>query len=384
MSSLPTPLEGIRVVDFTTAMAGPTMAMLLADFGADVVKVEPPGGESSRTWGSTRYGDGDMSALFLALNRNKSSVTIDLKSEQGRAAAERLVSEADVVLESFKPGVADRLGIGYERLAALRPGLVYCSVSGFGQTGPLREQPGYDQLLQAFSGHMSITGEPGRSSVRIGPSAIDLVTGAHAALGVVLALRVRDQTGEGQHVETSLYDSSLHLITQYIADYTGSGRLPGKPGGGFAFLMPYGMYQARDREFYLGVGTEAMFEKLCGALGAPALLEDPRFAENPGRVAHRAELDGELAPLFAAQDAAHWVAVCTELGIPASITKNVAEVVEEPQALAREMIVDTGIDGVRTAGLPIKLSLTPATIRRQPPPLGADNERLLRDRQSAG
>jgi crotonobetainyl-CoA:carnitine CoA-transferase CaiB-like acyl-CoA transferase len=377
MSALAAPLEGIRVIDFTTAMAGPTLAMLLADFGADVVKVEPPGGESSRTWGSTRYGDGDMSALFLALNRNKASVTLDLKSEQGRAAAERLVSEADVVLESFKPGVADRLGVGYERLSALRPGLVYCSISGFGQSGPLREQPGYDQLLQAFSGHMSITGEPDRPSVRIGPSAIDLLTGAHAAFGVALALRVRDQTGEGQHVETSLYDSSVHLITQYIADFTGSGRLPGKPGGGFAFLMPYGMYQARDREFYLGVGTEVMFEKLCGALGARHLLADPRFAENPGRVAHRAELDAELAPLFAAEDAAHWVGICLELGIPASIVKNVGEVVDEPQAHAREMVVETGVDGVRTAGLPIKLSRTPATIRRPPPPLGADNERIL-------
>jgi crotonobetainyl-CoA:carnitine CoA-transferase CaiB-like acyl-CoA transferase len=346
------------------------MAMLLGDFGAEVIKVEPPGGESSRVWGSARFGAGDMSGLFLALNRNKASVTIDLKSLEGKAAVYDLVLQADVVLESFKPGVADRLGIGYERLSELKPDLVYCSVSGFGQTGPLREQPGYDQLLQAFSGHMSITGEPGRPSVRIGPS--------------VLALRVRDQTGVGQHVETSLYDSSLHLITHYIADYTGSGRLPGKAGGGFAFLAPYGMYQARDRELYLGVGTEVMFEKLCEALGASHLPQDSRFADNPARVAHREELDAELAPLFATEDAAHWVEVCMDLGIPASIVKNVSEVVEEPQALAREMIIETGIDGVRTAGLPIKLSSTPATVRRQPPSLGADNDRILGPPQTAG
>jgi crotonobetainyl-CoA:carnitine CoA-transferase CaiB-like acyl-CoA transferase len=371
------PLAGVRIVDFTTAMAGPAASMLLADFGADVVKVEPPDGESSRRWGSARFGDrGDRSGLFLALNRNKASVTVDLKSEAGAAAVERLVRDADVVMESFKPGVAERLGIGYEQLSALRPDLIYVSVSGFGQTGPLREQPGYDQLLQAFSGHMSITGEPDRPSVRIGPSAIDLITGAHAAFGVVLALRVREQTGAGQHLETSLYDSSLHLISHYIADYTGSGRLPGKIGGSFAFLAPYGMFAARDREIYVGVGTDTMFAKLCYALGAPELAGDPRFATNPERVARRDELDETLAPLFAAGDAASWVETFLRLGIPASLVNDISEVVAQDQALAREMIVESGVEGVRTAGLPLKLSLTPARIRRPPPSLGADNALL--------
>jgi crotonobetainyl-CoA:carnitine CoA-transferase CaiB-like acyl-CoA transferase len=371
------PLAGIRVLDFTTAMAGPAASMLLADFGAEVIKVEPPEGESSRRWGTARFGDrGDTSGLFLALNRNKASVTVDLKSEEGAAAVARLVRDADVVMESFKPGVADRLGVGYEQLAKLRPDLVYVSVSGFGQTGPLREQPGYDQLLQAFSGHMSITGEPDRPSVRIGPSAIDLITGAHAALGVVLALRVRDRTGAGQYLETSLYDSSLHLISHYIADYTGSGRLPGKIGGSFAFLAPYGMFAARDREIYVGVGTDAMFAKLCHALGAPEIAADPRFATNPERVARRDELDEALAPLFAAGDAERWVSTFLGLGIPASLVNDISEVVVEEQALAREMIVESGVEAVRTAGLPLKLSLTPARIRRPPPSLGADNALL--------
>jgi formyl-CoA transferase len=359
-------------------MAGPAASMLLADFGAEVIKVEPPEGESSRRWGSARFGEtGDSSGLFLALNRNKRSITLDLKSAAGAAAVARLVRDADVVLESFKPGVADRLGVGYAQLSELKPDLVYCSVSGFGQTGPLREQPGYDQLLQAFSGHMSITGEPGRPSVRIGPSAIDLLTGAHAAYGVVLALRVRDRTGAGQHLETSLYDSSLHLISHYIADYTGSGVMTGKLGGGFAFLAPYGMFAARDREVYIGVGTDAMFTKLCNALGASQLAADPRFADNPARVAHRDELDAELAPLFAARDGAELVEVCLALGIPASLVSDLSEVVVQEQALAREMIVETGIDGVRTAGLPLKLGRTPATIRRPPPSLGADNDAVL-------
>jgi formyl-CoA transferase len=376
--ALEAPLDGIRVLDFTTAMAGPAASMLLADFGAEVIKVEPPEGESSRRWGSARFGEnGDSSGLYLALNRNKRSITLDLKSSEGAAAVARLARDADVVLESFKPGVADRLGVGYAKLSEQRPDLVYCSVSGFGQTGPLRGQPGYDQLLQAFAGHMSITGEPDRPSVRIGPSAIDLLTGAHAAFGVVLALRVRDRTGVGQHIETSLYDSSLHLISHYIADYTGSGVMTGKLGGGFAFLAPYGMFAARDREVYIGVGTDGMFAKLCEALGAPALVTDPRFAGNQARVAHRAELDAELAPLFAAHDGAELVERCLGLGIPASLVSDLSEVVEQQQALAREMIVESGIDGVRTAGLPLKLGRTPATIRHPPPALGADNEAVL-------
>ena len=365
------PLDGIRIIDFTTAMAGPSAAMLLADFGADVVKVEPPGGEGSRTWGTARFGPGgQFSGLFLALNRNKSSVVVDLKTEDGRARAHELMREADVVMESFKPGGAERLGIGYATARELRPDVVYCSISGFGHTGPLRDRPGYDQLLQAYAGHMSVTGEPDRPSVRIGPSAVDLLTGAHAAYGVLLALRERDRTGEGQHVETSLYDASVQLVTHYIADYTGSGNLPGKVGGGFAFLAPYGMFQARDREFYMGVGSDRMFAALCGAIGREDLVADPRFARNGERIAHRAELDAELEPVLLTRDGEEWVTLCTELGIPASLVSTIAEVVEQEQAHAREMVVDTGIDGVRTAGVPVKLSRTPGSVRRPPPRLG--------------
>jgi crotonobetainyl-CoA:carnitine CoA-transferase CaiB-like acyl-CoA transferase len=371
----PPPLEGIRVLDFTTAMAGPTASMLLADFGAAVVKVEPPEGESSRRWGVSRFGPaGDQTGLFAALNRNKASITVDLKAPEGQSAVHALAAQADVVIESFKPGVAARLGIGYEQLSGEHPRLVYCSISGFGQSGPLREHPGYDQLLQAYAGHMSVTGEAGRPSVRIGPSAIDLVTGAHAAYGIVLALRERDRSGRGQHLETSLYDSSLHLITHFIADYTGSGQMPGKLGGDFAFLAPYGMFQGSDREFYMGVGTDTMFAKLCAALAVPALAQDPRFVSNGARLEHRAELAAVLEPLFAAHEAAHWIELCRELGIPASLVSDLSEVIDQEQALAREMVLETGIPGVRSAGIPIKLSRTPGTVRRPPPSLGADDD----------
>jgi crotonobetainyl-CoA:carnitine CoA-transferase CaiB-like acyl-CoA transferase len=369
------PLEGIRVLDFTQAMAGPACSMLLGDLGADVVKVEPPGGEGSRTWGAARFGpDGQFSALYLAFNRNKASIVLDLKSEDGLSRALELAQEADVVIEGFKPGVAERLGIGYAQLAGLKEDLVYCSISGFGQTGPLRTRPGYDQLLQAYAGHLSITGEPDRPSVRIGPSAIDLLTGAHAAFGILAALRERDRSGRGQWLETSLYDSSIHLVSHFIADYTGSGALQSKRGGSFPFLAPYGMYEARDREFFMGVGTDRMFARLCRALARDDLADDPRFATNDRRVEHREELDAELAAVFGGDDARRWVGLCQELDIPASEVSTIAEVAVQEQALARSMIVDTGVGSVRTAGIPVKLSRTPGAIRRPAPRLGENGD----------
>jgi len=375
---LQAPLDGIRVLDFTQAMAGPDCSMLLADFGAEVVKVEPPGGDGSRSWGSSRFGPGgQFSALYLAFNRNKASIEVDLKSAAGKEAAKDLIARSDVVIEGFRPGVAYRLGIGYEQVAAIRSDIVYCSISGFGQTGPLRERPGYDQLLQAYAGHMSITGEPARPSVRIGPSAIDLLTGAHAAFGILVALRDRDRSGKGQHVETSLYDSSVHLVSHFIADYTGSRSLQPKTGGSFPFLAPYGMYRASDREFFMGVGTDRMFERLCPALGREDLVVDPRFATNDRRVLHRDELDAALAPIFSSDVAGKWVGLCLELDIPTSEVCTIAEIVTQGQALAREMVVETGVGSVRTAGIPVKLSRTPGAIRRPAPRLGEDDASAL-------
>ena len=371
------PLDGIRVLELTAAMAGPTCCMLLGDFGAEVIKVEPASGDNARTWGVGRYGDdGEFSGLFLALNRNKASVALDLKSEQGKRGLERLLPTMDVVVENFKPGVAERLGVGYEQAKAARPDVIYCSLSGFGQTGPLRDRPALDNLLQAYAGHLSVTGEPDRPSVRIGPSAIDLLTGAHAAYGIMLALRDRDRSGEGQRIDTSLYDSAVHLVSNYIAEATGTGTVPGKPGPYFSFLAPYGMFFARDREFYVGVSNDPMYERFCRAIDRPDLLEDPRFASNAERVQSRDQLHGELIPYFRERDAEQWVGTLLDAGIPASLVNNVAEVADQEQAREREMIVDTGIDGVRTAGIPIKLERTPGEIRRPAPSLGADTAEL--------
>ena len=275
------PLTGVAVVDFTTAAAGPVCTMLLADFGASVIKVEPPGGESGRRWGVSRFGANDeFSSTFLAYNRNKSSVTVDLKESGGRRALQRLLDQADVVVENYRPGVTERLGIDYETLRQSNPGLVYCSISGFGQVGPMRERPAYDMLIQAYTGHTSVTGYPGQPPVRIGHSAIDLLAGAHAAFGIALALRHRDKTGEGQYVDTSLYESGLHLVSHFIAEFTGTGRAPGKGGARYAFLAPYGLFEAADCSFCMGVSGERMWRDFCSTAGLSQFLCDPLFEDN--------------------------------------------------------------------------------------------------------
>jgi crotonobetainyl-CoA:carnitine CoA-transferase CaiB-like acyl-CoA transferase len=373
------PLAGIRVIDFSIAMAGPTCSLLLADFGADVIKVERPAGkEMTRSWGTHYHGPNkEFSGLFLALNRNKRGITLDLKSPSDLEIVGELIKTADVVLENFRPGVADRLGFGYQRALELNPRIVYASISGFGQSGPLRDRPGLDMLLQAYCGHLSVTGEEGRPSVRIGHSAIDLLTGTHAAYGIVLALRERDRTGLGQRVDTSLYEGAIQLMTHYIAVCSGSGEVPGKSGPFFAFSSPYGVFNARDREFFMGAADNRMYRSLCELIGRPELIDDERYKTNADRIAHRDELHAEIIPVFATKDAQDWVDLMTEVNIPASLVATVAEVIEQPQAQARDMIVHTGVENVYSAGLPIKLDRTPGSIRRRAPAPGEHNEEIL-------
>ncbi|HVZ12883.1 MAG TPA: CoA transferase [Bauldia sp.] len=375
------PLAGIRVLDFTQAMSGPTCSMLLGDFGADVIKIEPHTGDNSRKWGSARYGrNNEFSSLYLALNRNKRSISIDLKNPEGIALVHRMVAESDVVLENFKPGVMARLGLGYDALCKINPRIVYCSISGFGQTGPLAARPGYDQLMQAYAGLLSVTGEPGRTTVRIGPSAIDILTGSNAALGILAALLERDRSGRGQIVDTSLYESALHMMTHMIADYTGTSKLPGKTGAYFPFLAPYGIFQASNREFYIGASNQAMWTKLCEAIGRKDLTEDPRFLTNAERSRNQRPLYDILEPIFRSQTAEHWVALAQRLDIPTSLLHDLSEVVAQEQALARDSVVPIeGQGAVRSAGIPIKLSATPGTIRRPPPSLASDTADILAD-----
>lgn len=374
----PQPLADIRVIDFSANAAGPSCTQLLANFGAEVIKVEPPGGDSTRQWGAVRVGPGDaFTPTFLSMNMNKASVMVDLKSPEGARQVRELIAGADVVVESFAPGVASRLGIGYEQVSASKPEIVYCSVSGYGQTGPMSARPGFDMLMQAYAGHMSITGEEGRPSVRSGPSSIDLLTGAHAAFGIMVALRHRDVTGEGQAVDVSLFDSAVYMVCNHLTDALATGRTPGKFGTQFPLLSPYGVFNARDREFYMGVSSDSMWARFCAEIGHAALAQDPRFADNAGRVTNRAALHDVLLPILAQHDAQHWVEMANKLGIPVSLVHNLNEVAQHPQTHARGLLVDTGIDGLQTIGAPLKLSRTPATVRRGPPALGEDNARLF-------
>ena len=328
-------LEGFRVLDLTTAAAGPICTMMLGDFGADVIKLEPPGGEHGRRWGSSRFGpEEQFSATFLAYNRNKRSVEIDLKDPAVRPRVEELLRGVDVVVENFKPGVAQRLGLSYDDVRQVQPDVVYCSISGFGQTGPLSRRPGFDMLMQAYTGHLSVTGEEGRPPVRIGHSGVDVLTGAHAAFAIVLGLLHRDRSGEGQYIDTSLYDTGLHLISHFVAEYTGTGQVPVRSGPRFAFLAPYGIFEASDRYFYLGISRDGMWNKFCAAAGWDDLLVDHRFTTNGDRVANQGVLDEVLEPRLARQPASHWLNLAEGLDIPASSIESIDEVVDHQQAKA--------------------------------------------------
>jgi crotonobetainyl-CoA:carnitine CoA-transferase CaiB-like acyl-CoA transferase len=378
------PLDGIRVLDFTAAMAGPRCGMLLGDFGADVLKIEPPEGDYARRWGVNRYGTGgQFSGLFLALNRNKRSVVLDLKTEEGRDAVAELTETADVIIENYRPGVADRLGIGYASVSARNPGIVYCSISGFGQNGPLREHPGLDMLMQAYTGHMSVTGEEGRPSIRNGPSPVDLLAGTSAAFGILLALRERDKTGRGQYLETSLYEAAIEMVAHFIADYTGSGQVPPKSGPYFAFASPYGIFDASDREFYLGASHQKSYEQFCHLIDREDLIADPRFTSNADRITNRAALHEELFPIFRTRTAQEWVTLLEDAGIPTSLVETLAEVTRQEQMAARELLVPTGVDDVAMIGIALKMGLTPGSVRRPPPELGADTEAVLAEQRQS-
>jgi len=378
-------LNDVTVVDFSVNAAGPNCAMMLADFGANVIKVEPPSGDATRHWGISRYGDErQFTATFLAMNRNKAGVVLDLKQQEGRDAAYALIRQADVVLSSFLPDVAQRLGVDYASAARINSQVIHCSITGFGGTGPMRDRPAFDMLMQACAGHMSITGEPGQPSVRIGPSSIDFLTGANAAFGIMLALRHRERSGHGQAIDISLYDTAVHLMTSHIGEYTGSGRIAGKFGSQFPMMAPYGIFQASDAEFYLGVSSDEMWQRFCAVIGRPGLASDQRFASNAGRLSERTALYDLLLPLLRQEPARHWVDLALELRIPASLVENVAGVVANEQTAARELLVDTGIGGVKTAGIPLKLSRTPGRVLRSAPRLGEDNERIFTALHLAG
>ena len=364
---MPSALDGILVADFSRVLAGPLCTMTLGDLGADVVKVErPDGGDDTREWGPPWHEEG--ATYYLGLNRNKRSVTLDLKDRGDLALARRLAARADVVVESFRPGTIDRLGLGYDDVAPGNPGVVYCSISAFGTGERAAALPGYDLLLQAMSGLMSVTGETDGRPLKVGAALIDMICGLYAANGILAALHARSRTGEGQRVHVSLMDSALAALLNQGSGFLNAGVVPGRLGNRHPSITPYETFRAADGDFAVACGNDALFRRLCAAIGRPELAEDARYADNRARLEHRDALTTDLEAAFAGADAAEWVARLGEAGVPAGPINDVGEAFAFAEELGLEPWVE--VVGVRTVRPAMTLSTTPAAVRRRPPRLG--------------
>lgn len=374
-------LAGVRVVDLTQVMAGPFCTMLLGDLGADVIKVEPPAGDLSRSMGGDRLRmKGRDRAPFLALNRNKRSVVLDLKTQDDLVRLFTLIRSADVLVENFRPGVAARLGLGYETLQPLHPALVYASISGFGQSGPYADRPGFDLIAQGMAGIMSVTGAPGGEPVKAGVPVSDLAAGLYAALGILAALAERARTGTGQRVESSLFEAALGLSVWEATEYWATGDAPSALGSAHRLSAPYQAVRAADGWLTVAALTTAHWEALCGVLGCPGLIADPRFDTNARRLANRAALAEAMEEALAGGSVEQWVSRLLAAGVPAGPIHDYAQVFADPHTSARRMVetVEHPVEGpVRTLGFPVRLSRTPPEVRRAPPLLGQHTGEVL-------
>jgi len=372
-------LSGVRVLDLTRILSGPFASMILADLGADVIKVEDTkGGDDTRHWGPPFQGAD--AAYFHSVNRNKRSLAVDLKSEAGLGIVLQLADSADVVLENFRPGTAQRLGLGYAALSARNSRLVYGSVSGYGHTGPLSERAGYDAIAQAMSGAMSVTGAQDGEAVRFGVAGADLGAGMWVTIGVLSALWSRQSTGVGQHVDISLLDGQVSWLTYVAQNYFASGLTPRRYGSAHPNIVPYQGFTTGDGDIMVAVGNDALWRRFAPVLGLDDLVDDPRFATNPDRVANREVLLPLLTEALAARPAAEWSDLLSEAGVPVGPINTVDEALELPQLRARQMVVDLPhpVQGsVRTLGSPIKLSRTPATLRHASPTQGEHTTAIL-------
>jgi len=375
------PLAGVTVLDLSRVLSGPFCTMFLADMGARVIKIEHPvRGDDTRHWGPP-FVAGE-SAYFLSINRNKESVALDFKHAEGRRVLDALVARADVLVENFRPGTLDRLGLGYEQLAAAHPRLVYCSISGFGRHGPKRDRPGYDAVVQAEGGLMSITGPGDGSPYRLGVAIADLVTGMFAAQGILLALLARHDTGRGQLVDLAMLDSTAAMLTYQAGIYFMTGRTPVRMGNRHPTIAPYETFATADGELVLSVGNDDQWRRFCRAVGLDALGTDERFATNGARVDHYDELGPILVDLLRTRTRAAWIATLDAAGVPCGAVKSVAEVVADEQLRLREMIVEMRhptVGPMRALGVPVKLSDTPGGVRTPPPVLGQHTDAVLQE-----
>lgn len=373
------PLAGLRVLDLTRALAGPFCTQMLGDMGADIIKLEQPGvGDNARGWGPPF--EGGESSYFLSVNRNKRSIAINLRDARGAEVLRRLVAQADVLIENFVPGTLDRLGFSYEACRAIRPDLIYCSISGFGQVGPERERAAYDQILQGLGGIMSMTGPIGAEPMRVGIAIADIMAGMFAAYAVQAALYHRARTGEGQRVGTSLLEGQLAMMTYQAGRYFATGEAPTTSGNLHPTIVPYGLYRAADAYFNLAVGTEDLWRRFCRAMGLEALLADARFANNPARLTHRDALNAMLAAAFTALPIATIQARMDEAGVPCGAVHDLHGAFTDPQVAAIEIVksLDHPTAGpIKVVGPPYQLSATPPEVRLPPPLLGQHTDEIL-------
>jgi formyl-CoA transferase len=380
------PLDNIRILDITRALAGPYCTMMLGDLGADVIKVERPGsGDETRGWGPPFVGKPygpypGESAYFIATNRNKRSVTVNIQSPEGQEVIRQLAGISDVLVENYRTGDLDKLELGYPDLHSLYPKLIYCSVSGYGRTGPYAERPGYDAILQAEGGMMSITGPVEGPPSRVGIPIIDITSGMFAATAILAALRARDMTGEGQLVDISLFDSHLALLTNVASNYLVGGKPPRRLGNAHPNLVPYDAFPARDGWFVVGIANDKQWGLLCDLIARPDMKTDSRFAANRDRVTNREELGAELNRIFSQRDVNDWLADLVKTGLPCGRINSIPEVFSHPQAQARQMTLEAEhptAGTVRLPGFPYKFSQTPAEIHRPPPLLGEHTKEVL-------
>ena len=374
-------LAGLRVLDLSRVLAGPYCSMVLSDYGAEVIKVERPGvGDGTRQWGPPWVGS--ESAYFLSVNRGKKSVTLDLKRPEGRDLVRRLARRSDVLIENFKPGTADRLGLGYPDLAAENPGLIYCSITGYGQTGPYRDRPGYDFMIQAQGGAMSITGPRDGEPHRVGVAIVDVSAGLFATTAILAALHSRKQTGAGQHIDVALLDSQVGWLANVAQNYLVTGEPPPRHGNAHPNIVPYEIFSTADGQLALAVGTDGQYERFCRAVGRPDLWADERFRTNDGRVTHRQVLVPQLQRLFGTRGTGEWLEILLAAAIPASAVQDIPSVLADPQVRARRMVQSTRhatLGDIDLIGPVAKFSSTPASMRTAPPTLGADTEAVLKE-----
>jgi formyl-CoA transferase/CoA:oxalate CoA-transferase len=374
-------LAGVTVIDFTRVLSGPYCTMVLADHGARVIKVEHPiRGDDTRHWGPP-FLDGE-SAYFLSINRNKESVTVDFKQPAGQRILDQLLASADVVVENFRPGTLESVGLGAEDVLARHPRIVYCSISGFGHTGPRREEPGYDAVMQAEGGLMSITGEADGPPLRLGVAITDIVSGLFGAQGVMSALLAREKTGRGQHVDIGMLDATAALLTYQAGNYFATGEVPARMGNRHPTIVPYELFHAADGEFVIAGGNDEIWRRLCRVIGRPDLADDVRYRTNADRASRHAEVKTLLENALRARARAEWVRELNQAGVPCGSVREISEVLADPQIAARGMVAEvehSTIGSAKVINSPVKMSGTPTGVRTAPPVLGQHTTAVLRE-----